>query len=189
MPRDGSSTRDAILATAMARFVEHGYDKTSLREIADDVGVTKAALYYHFRTKDDIVAAALDAYAAQLGAIVEWVEQQPPGPERDAGFADRMLAFVEGDGRQASRFMQRNPTVVGRGSHQEFQLEFLRRLLATLTGPEPTAEASIRAMLAYGALVVSGVVDEAPVPMGGTPAERRDAARGIALELLRPLSS
>jgi len=187
MPRDGSSTRDAILATAMARFVEHGYDKTSLREIADDVGVTKAALYYHFRTKDDIVAAALDAYGAQLGAIVDWVEQQPPGPDRDAGLADRMLTFVEGEGRLASRFMQRNPTVVGRGSHTELHLGFLTRLLAALTGPDPSAEASIRAMLAYAALAVSGIVDEAPIPLAGTPDERRTAARSVALELLGSL--
>jgi len=43
-------------------FAEQGYEKTSLREIAERLGVTKAALYYHFRTKDDIVASLFDDF-------------------------------------------------------------------------------------------------------------------------------
>ena len=42
---------------ALDLFIEKGYDKTSLREIAEQLGVTKAALYYHFASKDDILMA------------------------------------------------------------------------------------------------------------------------------------
>jgi AcrR family transcriptional regulator len=42
---------------ALDLFIEHGYDKTSLREIADRLGFTKAALYYHFERKEDILLA------------------------------------------------------------------------------------------------------------------------------------
>ncbi len=42
---------------ALDLFNEHGYDKTSLREIADALGFTKAALYYHFERKEDILVA------------------------------------------------------------------------------------------------------------------------------------
>src|SRR5215475_11921619 len=48
-------TRDRILDVALELFNEHGYDKTSLREIATRLGVTKAALYYHFERKEDIL--------------------------------------------------------------------------------------------------------------------------------------
>ena len=48
-------TRQRILDVALDLFVEQGYEKTSLREIAERVGVTKAALYYHFQSKEDIV--------------------------------------------------------------------------------------------------------------------------------------
>ncbi|MCW2946577.1 MAG: putative transcriptional regulator, TetR family, partial [Actinoallomurus sp.] len=44
-----SDTREKIQAVALELFAEHGYDKTSLREIAERLDVTKAALYYHFR--------------------------------------------------------------------------------------------------------------------------------------------
>jgi AcrR family transcriptional regulator len=49
------STRERILDIALELFNERGYDKTSLREIAERLGMTKAALYYHFERKDDIL--------------------------------------------------------------------------------------------------------------------------------------
>jgi AcrR family transcriptional regulator len=52
-----SSTRERILDVALDLFTEKGYDKTSLREIAEPLGITKAALYYHFASKEDILMA------------------------------------------------------------------------------------------------------------------------------------
>lgn len=49
--------RDRILDVALDLFIEHGYDGTSLRELAEQLGVTKAALYYHFESKEDILMA------------------------------------------------------------------------------------------------------------------------------------
>lgn len=51
------STRDRILDIAMDLFIEQGFDKTSLREIADQLGFSKAAIYYHFQSKDEILLA------------------------------------------------------------------------------------------------------------------------------------
>src|SRR5271166_2308364 len=53
----GGSTRDRILDVALDLFTEQGFDGTSLREIAEQLGVTKAAIYYHFASKDDILMA------------------------------------------------------------------------------------------------------------------------------------
>jgi AcrR family transcriptional regulator len=50
-------TRQRILDVALDLFTEQGYDGTSLREIAEQLGVTKAALYYHFESKEDILMA------------------------------------------------------------------------------------------------------------------------------------
>jgi AcrR family transcriptional regulator len=50
----GLSTRERILDIALELFTERGYDKTSLRDIAERLGTTKAALYYHFERKEDI---------------------------------------------------------------------------------------------------------------------------------------
>jgi AcrR family transcriptional regulator len=56
-PDEIVSTRTRILDVALDLFVEKGFDGTSLREIAEKLGITKAAIYYHFASKDDILMA------------------------------------------------------------------------------------------------------------------------------------
>src|SRR5215467_4790769 len=55
--RPRGETRERILDVALELFNEQGYEKTSLREIAVRLGTTKAALYYHFERKEDILLA------------------------------------------------------------------------------------------------------------------------------------
>jgi AcrR family transcriptional regulator len=63
-------TRQAILDTARRLFHEHGYDATSLQRIADAMGVTKANVYYYFRTKAAILEALLRPLVdAQIAVI------------------------------------------------------------------------------------------------------------------------
>jgi AcrR family transcriptional regulator len=57
LAHDANSTRERILDIALDLFVAQGYDGTSLRQIAEQLGVTKAALYYHFESKEDILRA------------------------------------------------------------------------------------------------------------------------------------
>jgi AcrR family transcriptional regulator len=56
---DRDETRDRILEVALQLIADHGFAATSTREISERLGFTKAALYYHFRTKDDLLAAIL----------------------------------------------------------------------------------------------------------------------------------
>ena len=80
----GGSTRERIQSIALELFAEQGYEKTSLREIAERLGVTKAALYYHFKSKEDIVRSFTEDYRAELDALIAWGAAQPPDP-RDPG--------------------------------------------------------------------------------------------------------
>ncbi len=64
-------TRQQILATAQRLFTERGYDATSLQLIADEMGLTKAAVYYHFHAKDDILRAVLEPGIERLKALVD----------------------------------------------------------------------------------------------------------------------
>jgi AcrR family transcriptional regulator len=56
-PTEPVGTRERILDVALDLFVEQGFDATSLRQIAESLGITKAALYYYFASKDDILMA------------------------------------------------------------------------------------------------------------------------------------
>ena len=53
----GPGTRDRILDISLDLFTTQGYDKTSLREIAEQLGYSKAAIYYHFESKEAILMA------------------------------------------------------------------------------------------------------------------------------------
>jgi AcrR family transcriptional regulator len=71
------NTRQRIQDVALELFSEHGYEKTSLREIAEHLGVTKAALYYHFRTKEDLVASIVEDLNRPVEELIEWAESRP----------------------------------------------------------------------------------------------------------------
>lgn len=60
--RRGTATdgRERVLAEAQRQFVERGFADVSMQQIADAVGLTKAALYYHFRDKEDLFVHILD---------------------------------------------------------------------------------------------------------------------------------
>jgi AcrR family transcriptional regulator len=76
------ATRRRILDIALELFVEQGYDRTSLREIAERLGFSKAALYYHYKAKDDILEALAEAVIDDLEDVVDQVADRPAGPER-----------------------------------------------------------------------------------------------------------
>lgn len=72
-----SNTRQRIQDIALELFLEQGYEKTALREIADKLGVTKAALYYHFKTKEDILAGLFQDVGRELDEVIAWGREQP----------------------------------------------------------------------------------------------------------------
>ena len=75
-------TRARIQSVALELFAEQGYDKTSLREIAERLGVTKAALYYHFKSKEDIVTSLVEDYFGQIDELVSWGRTTPRARSR-----------------------------------------------------------------------------------------------------------
>ena len=71
------NTRQRIQDVALELFAEQGYEKTSLREIAEALDVTKAALYYHFKTKEDILISLFQDLTRPMDELIEWAQTQP----------------------------------------------------------------------------------------------------------------
>jgi AcrR family transcriptional regulator len=90
------STRERILDVALDLFVEQGYDKTSLREIAEKMGFSKAALYYHFASKADILMGLHQRMHSALDDLLPALESAPANVNVWEAFLsigiDRMLA-------------------------------------------------------------------------------------------------
>ena len=74
--------RDALLTAALDGFTRRGYDATSVAELAATTGMSKAAVSYHFRTKNDLLHALADPLLDSLDALVE---RHPPAPHWPGG--------------------------------------------------------------------------------------------------------
>ncbi|MEU3273585.1 TetR/AcrR family transcriptional regulator [Saccharomonospora sp. NPDC006951] len=177
-----SDTRERIQRVALDLFVEQGYEKTSLREIAERLGVTKAALYYHFRTKDDIVHSLIEDLADSLGELIEWARSQADlDPlERREEILRRFSKLVTERFGPVMQFIQQNmPAMKELGLKHAFG-EKLIELFDLVTGGTQDAEAELRARLALAALMLGanpmfGAAMAPPPP---------DVALNVALELV-----
>ncbi|MGH2865760.1 MAG: TetR/AcrR family transcriptional regulator [Solirubrobacteraceae bacterium] len=93
--RRGPSTRERILDIALALFTERGYDKTSLRDIAERLGTTKAALYYHFERKQDILLELHLRLHALGRETLERLEALEDGQQRADAWSALLDDFID----------------------------------------------------------------------------------------------
>jgi AcrR family transcriptional regulator len=142
------STRERIQQTAIALFSEHGYEHTSLREIAEHLGVTKAALYYHFKTKEDIAASFFESYAVDLDRICEWGETRPRDLETRTELLRRYAEVIRSH-VPVLKFMQYNQAALTRLDRMSVFRMRQRRVHALLVGAD---EPLIHRLRAWDAL-------------------------------------
>ena len=199
--RDGGGrrgdTRARIQQVALELFAEQGYERTSLREIAERLGVTKAALYYHFKSKEDIVRSFTEDYFGQLDALIAWASDQPPAPGTRRDILDRFIGIVI-DGGEVFRFLEQNQASLrslagGKHRFEQFRPR-LNALVELIAGPEPPQRARVRATAAFFAASVSCMLfmHERSSPCaaagGPDPAELRAIVLELADDLTRDLS-
>jgi AcrR family transcriptional regulator len=79
--QEAEATRDAILESAAKVFVEKGVASASLEEIAQQAGVTRGAIYWHFKNKLDVFTALHDQlYMSTMDMILQELEKSHPEP-------------------------------------------------------------------------------------------------------------
>jgi AcrR family transcriptional regulator len=96
--------RAEIQRVALSLFTGHGYEATSMRQIAEQLDITKAALYYHFDSKEAIARSLFEERLATLDALIEWAEGQPHSAARSAGIAAGWFGLILDDGLGFARF-------------------------------------------------------------------------------------
>ncbi|MGW2716422.1 TetR/AcrR family transcriptional regulator [Streptomyces sp. NPDC001492] len=104
-------TRQRIQDVALELFAEQGYEKTSLREIAERLDVTKAALYYHFKTKEEILVSIFEDLSQPIVELIEWGKRQPQSLETKHEIIRRYSDTLAG-AAPLFRFMQENQGTV-----------------------------------------------------------------------------
>jgi AcrR family transcriptional regulator len=144
-----------IIAAALDLFAEHGVGGTSLGMIADEIGVTKAAVYHQFRTKDEIVLAAAEAELAKLRAVVDAAEAEPTRKRARDTLVTGIVTLAV-DGRHSMSVVPQDPVIVGFfADHDQFR-DTMNRLCRLLVGDATTHEARVSAAMLTAA--ISGAV-------------------------------
>ncbi|MYT33504.1 MULTISPECIES: TetR/AcrR family transcriptional regulator [unclassified Streptomyces] len=178
-PRRGN-TRQRIQDVALELFSEHGYEKTSLREIAERLDVTKAALYYHFKTKEDIVISLFEDLGRPIDELIAWAQEQPRTLETKQEIIRRYHESLR-SAEPLFRFMQENQATV---RELTIGLRFKERML-TLYGllKENDAELvdQVRCLTALFSMHAGMFAMQ---DMEGDPEEKREAILRVATELV-----
>lgn len=142
-------TRQRILDIATDLFRDRGYAGTSIRDIAEELGMTKAALYYHFTCKDDVLTALVAPTVTAIETFISEAEAQER-PDPAALLRDFVLILARNAPAMATALG--DPVVLrseaGRFSFREKQA----RLVRLIAGPEPDEAALLRARAALGAV-------------------------------------
>jgi len=148
--------RARVINAALELFAEHGVSGTSLQMIGDHLGVTKAAVYFQFKTKDDIVLAVLGPAFDTMRSIVEAAELAP-SPAESADVALRRVVDLMIDHRQVYATLYRDPEVQRIvQAHAEFQ-SLTHRLGEFLVGPNPDARRRVAASVLGAGLAHVGL--------------------------------
>jgi AcrR family transcriptional regulator len=175
-------TRSRIQAVALELFTEEGYEKTSLREIAERLGVTKAALYYHFKSKDEIANSFIQDRIEAMERLIEWAETQPPTAEsRRAMVARYAEELFSSDSHRVMRFFEQNQTSMKNFSAGQEMRGRMMHLVELLVRPATSHEAQVRAALSLFSVHSTWFAIRDPEV---THEQRREIGLKIAYELL-----
>ena len=148
VPRSAAQTR--IVNAALALFGQYGVSGTSLQMIADVIGVTKAAVYHQYKTKEEIVIAVMEDDLRLLEAALDIAEAEEGSQAREV-----LLTLVIDLAVQRRRIvsaLQQDPVIVRLLAKHEPFLQLMDRLFAVLTGGDSGAAARVRGAMISAAI-------------------------------------
>jgi AcrR family transcriptional regulator len=150
-----SAAQMRVVTAALDLFVQHGVSATSLQMIADAVGVTKAAVYHQFKTKEAIVVAAVELELGRLEMALDAAEAVEPGPGALEALLGQVVDLAVGRRRMVNTLLY-DPVIVRLLAEHEPFTEFMDHLFRALLRGRDDVEA--RARVAMVASAIGGAV-------------------------------
>jgi len=146
-----SAAQRRTISVALELFTQHGVAGTSLQMIADRLGVTKAAVYHQFNTKDEIVLAAAEVELAKLESVVYAAETQPSSKQARNALIEGIVDLTV-DRRRTVNTILSDPVVVGFFVEHETWRDVMHRLRRLLIGEDAGPEARVRTAMLVAAI-------------------------------------
>jgi len=170
-------TRQQILETAQRLFAEHGYDATSIQMIADEMGLTKAAVYYHFRAKSDMLHAVMEPGVRRIETLLDEADAMRGRRARIEHVVGGVVDFIVQNRHYA--VMASSDPAAKRHDKDEHATQLAHRARTLFFGEHPTATERISFTAAFS------VVERLPELVDLTDEELREALHATMLRILR----
>jgi AcrR family transcriptional regulator len=156
MAAANTAAQTRVIDAALALFAEHGIGGTSLQMIADAIGVTKAAVYHQYHTKEEIVLAVAEVVLAGLEQALNAAEsKRSPARAREVLIARMIDLAVEQ--RSMAGILQRDPVMLRcLEEHERFRnvmARVNRMIMGGAASPRTRVQAAIVASAVAGAVL------------------------------------
>jgi len=175
-----SAAQSRIIDAALRQFTLHGVGGTSLQMIASEIGVTKAALYHQYNTKEEIVRAAAAAELGRVEALLDAAEVEPTAEQAREVVIQGMVDLAV-ERREHARPILADP-VAGRMFANDKRLQrVMARLDLLLMGPDAGPDSPVATAMLTAA--ISGAVMH-PLVAGSHPATMRAQLLRLARRFL-----
>jgi AcrR family transcriptional regulator len=152
LEKDGATnTRTRLIEAAVELFTRHSFAGTSLQMIADELGFTKAAIYHHFRTREQLLAAVLEPMLDELRAVVESAEARRTPHAR----AEHMLsgyAALAVRNRGLVAVLAADPSVATVLHERPDWADLINRQLALLADVDPGPAGVVKAAMVFAGM-------------------------------------
>jgi AcrR family transcriptional regulator len=139
----GERTRERILDAALRLFAEHSFAGTSLQMIADELGITKAAVYYYFHTREELLGALAEPALTEMRAVIEAAAAQRTPNARAEQMLTRFVDLALRH-RQLTAMLAADQAIVHLFRARGHYAELVERPLALLAGGTPGPGGSTR---------------------------------------------
>ncbi|MFG1817077.1 TetR/AcrR family transcriptional regulator [Kribbella sp. NPDC049174] len=183
-------TKTEIHRAAVELFSSQGYEKTSLREIAEQVGITKASLYYHYSSKQELLRAIVGTFLDDISRVLGQVDQLPWSPETERELLGAYVDVVIAHRSTGPTLLRDIAAVLAAfGDDLDRLIAQSRRFQLWLAGPDPSPADRLRAAAAVETV---GAAISVELDLGVSDAEIRavllDAATAILARRGTPIT-
>jgi AcrR family transcriptional regulator len=179
-PSTRPDTRARILDAALDVFSEYGFEGSSLQQIADRLDLTKAALYYHFRSKDELLEALVEPAITGVEEILAACAGERDTPARRKEFMKQYLDYFLRQ-RRLIGYISRDLATLAHPAISAGNEERRARVEAMLAGSDLDFSDQVRVTMAFGGM--QAAIAQYP---DADEAELRAALLDAGAALLRP---
>ncbi|MEU0495869.1 TetR family transcriptional regulator [Mycobacterium sp. NPDC006124] len=162
---EAGPTRQRLVDVAVELFTRHSVAGTSLQMISDELGLTKSAIYHHFRTREELLGAVIEPLMAEVGDLLEAAEARRGVRAR----ADHFLvgfATLAAANRDLVPLLSGDPGVLELLRMRSEWAAVVRRQMSLLAEVEPGLGGQVKAVMVMSGLASAVSVDYGDVDEG-----------------------